>query len=166
MVKNVPEFDSNSCAHSYEELEAAIREQLTHTRLSYREIAAIVGWSHTQLWSFHKQNCKLQFEVLDRLALLFKEPYLLTHYITDTTVPIYRSVDEIVVAVREALTKATTEGISYRKIGDKTNISHEWVRCFHVKEATIEVRKLLLLASFVEVPYELSNANSLARKSS
>ena len=163
-MKYVRETELNFCADSYEKLEAAIRRHFTSSRLSYREVAAIVGWSHTQLWSFHKQHCKLQFEVLDRLALLFKEPYLLSNRSETSDIETCMNVEEIVAAVRTSLTKAASEGISYRKIGEKTGISHEWVRCFHVKEATIEVRKLLLLADYVDVPYELSNANNLANQ--
>lgn len=165
-MKYVQDINLSSCADSYEKLEYVIRRHFTLTRLSYREIAAIVGWSHTQLWSFHKQHCKLQFEVLDRLALLFNEPYLLSNAAPESDLETSSSIEDIILAVRTALNKATSEGISYRKIGEKTGISHEWVRCFHVKEATIEVRKLLLLASFIGVPYELSNANSLANKPS
>lgn len=164
-MKYMQNFDLNSCADSYERLEYVIRKHFTLTRLSYREIAAIVGWSHTQLWSFHKQHCKLQFEVLDRLALLFNEPYLLAKQVPGSDLEPCLSVEEIIAAVRDTLQKATSEGISYRKLGEKTGISHEWVRCFHVKEATIEVRKLLLLANYLDVPYELSNAEGLSRKS-
>lgn len=155
--------DSDICSNSYEQLEAVIRKHFTATRLSYREVAAVVGWSHTQLWSFHKQNCKLQFEVLDRLALLFNEPYLLTNSSSHSrnAQQTHTSVEEIVHAVRTSLDEAATSGISYRKIGKKTGISHEWVRCFHVKKATIEVRKLLSLANFLGIAYELSNAKAL-----
>lgn len=163
-MKYIREIDLNSYADSYEKLESAIRKHLTSTRLSYREVAAIVGWSHTQLWSFHKQNCKLQFDVLDRLALLFKEPYMLANPPKGTDIESSLNVEDLVARVRETLSTAISAGISYRKIGENTGISHEWVRCFHVKEAKIEARKLLLLADYIGVPYELSNSESLAKK--
>lgn len=164
MMKYRHNFDIEPCSHSYERLEFVIRKHFTTTRLSYREIAAIVGWSHTQLWSFHKQHCKLQFEVLDRLAVLFREPYLLSNTVANSSLGPCLSVEELVTAVRNTLSDVTADGISYRKIGNKTGISHEWVRCFHIKEATIEVRKLLSLANYIGVPYELSNADSLAQQ--
>ena len=162
-MKYVQDINPNCCADSYEKLEHVIRKHFTLTRLSYREIAAIVGWSHTQLWSFHKQHCKLQFEVLDRLATLFNEAYLLSNTTDDEKETCF-TVEDLVQSVRDTLDVVTTDGISYRKIGEKTGISHEWVRCFHVKKATIEVRKLLLLANYIGVPYELNNEQSLANK--
>ena len=164
-MKYIREIDLNSYADSYEKLEAVIRKHLSRTRLSYREVAAIVGWSHTQLWSFHKQHCKLQFDVLNRLALLFREPYFLTNSPRDTDIKTSFNVEDLIIAVRETLDTVMSAGISYRKIGEKTGISHEWVRCFHVKQAKIEVRKLLLLADYIGVPYDLNNADSLAQKS-
>ena len=164
VMKYIREIDLSSYADSYEKLEAIIRKHLSRTRLSYREVAAIVGSSHTQLWSFHKQHCKLQFDVLDRLALLFREPYLLTNSSPSTDTETCFGVEDLIASVRETLDVVTAAGISYRKIGEKTGISHEWVRCFHVKQAKIEVRKLLLLADYIGVPYELNNADSLAQK--
>jgi len=163
-MKYIREVDLNASADSYEKLEAILRKQLTLTKLSYREIASVVGWSHTQLWSFHKQHCRLQFDILNRLALLFREPYLLANSPCTTDFETCFNVDDLVSAVREALNIAANTGVSYRKIGQNTGISHEWVRCFHVKEAKIEVRKLLLLADYIGVPYELSNSDALAQK--
>lgn len=155
------ELDVNSCIASYEDLEAAIRKHLTRTKLSYRDIAASISWSHTHIWSFHKQRCKLQFDVLDRLALLFNEPYLLRNATSSNGLELNTNIEDLILALRKALDIATGDGISYRKIGENTEISHEWVRCFHIKEAKIEVRKLLSLADYIGVPYELSNFDAL-----
>lgn len=151
------------CISTYENLEAAIRDDMSHTKLSYREVAAIVGWSHTQIWSFHKQNCKLQFEVLDRLALLFCRPYFFTNVSSRGQHPVH-SIEELIQATRDAVGESLQHGISYRKIGRITKISHEWVRCFHAKEATIDVRKLLSIADYLGVYYELSNEKALKRQ--
>lgn len=151
------------CIHSYDALEQDIRKDLDSTMLSYREISAIVGWSHTQVWSFHKQGCKLQFEVLERLALLFERQFLLTNVTARGQNPSV-SVEQLVEQVRLSVTEALKHGISYRKIGRITNISHEWVRCFHVKEASIDVRKLIAIADYLGVHYELSNEKELGRQ--
>ena len=151
---------TEKCSYSYEELEDNLRIRLSENSLSYREIASIVGWSHTQLWSFHKQNCKLQFDVLERLATLYKEPYVLTN-VTGRGQNPSTSVEALVGNVRAALDEATSHGISYRKIASVTRISHEWVRCFHVKKSTMEVRKVMAIANYLGVPYELSNLSKI-----
>lgn len=149
--------------NTYGSLEDCIREDLSQTMLSYREVAAIVGWSHTQIWSFHKQSCRLQFEVLDRLSVLFHRPYLFTNVSTRGQNPV-TSIDELVQSSRLAIGESLEHGISYRKIGRITSISHEWVRCFHAKDASIDVRKLISIADYLGVPYELSNEKALKRQ--
>jgi len=163
MKQNIKRLEE--CIETYEGLEKSIREDMGQTSLSYREVAAIVGWSHTQIWSFHKQNCKLQFEVLDRLALLFCRPYLFTNVTGRGQSPVY-TIEDLIQKTREAIGESMSHGISYRKIGRITNISHEWVRCFHAKEATIDVRKLVAIADYLGVYYELSNEKALRRQKS
>lgn len=161
MKQNIESLEH--CIDTYESLERSICEDMSQTSLSYREVAAIVGWSHTQIWSFHKQNCKLQFEVLDRLALLFSRPYLFTNVTGRGQKPVY-TIDDLIRKTRQAIGENMHHGISYRKIGRITGISHEWVRCFHSKEATIDVRKLLSIANYLGVHYELSNEKALRRQ--
>lgn len=161
MKQNIESIEH--CIDTYENLEKSIREDMSQTTLSYREVAAIVGWSHTQIWSFHKQNCKLQFEVLDRLALLFCRPYLFSNVTGRGQQPVY-SIEDLIHKTRTAIGESMNHGISYRKIGRITKISHEWVRCFHAKEATIDVRKLISIADYLGVYYELSNEKSLRRQ--
>ena len=147
---------SESCAS----LEAVLREQLDLTELSYRTIAADIGWSHTQLWLFHKQECKLQFDMLSSLANFFDMPYQIQFIPSTYSGDICRSMGELPAMTRAALSDAVEQGVSYRKVGQRTGISHEWIRCFHVKEANIEARKLMMLAEHLSVAYEFSNVAS------
>lgn len=151
------------CLHSYDQLEKAIRADLESTTLSYREISAIVGWNHTQIWAFHKQDCKLQFEVLERLSTLFNRPFLISNRPSSRGEETSFTVEALAEATRDAISKTLQHGISYRKVGRAAGISHEWVRCFHIKDASIDVRKLIAIADYLNVAYELSNEKDLRR---
>lgn len=151
------------CLHSYDQLEKAIRADLDSTALSYREISAIVGWNHTQIWAFHKQDCKLQFEVLERLSTLFNRPFLICNRPSSRGEEISLTVEALAESTRDAISNTLQHGISYRKIGRAAGISHEWVRCFHIKDASIDVRKLIAIADYLNVAYELSNEKDLKR---
>ena len=151
------------CSESCASLEVVLREQLDATQLSYRTIATDIGWSHTQLWLFHKQKCKLQFDMLSNLANFFDVPYQIQFVPSAHSGDICRSIDELPTVTRAALSDAIQQGVSYRKIGQRTGVSHEWIRCFHVKEANIEARKLMMLAEHLSVAYEFSNVESFER---
>ena len=150
------------CADSYEKIESVIRCRLTASNLKYRELAAEIGVSHSKIWMFHKQDSKLQFSALDKLALKFDVPYYLSNRPRGIYVSKSSTIEGLAQEVRQAIDEASATNISYRKIGDATGISHEWVRCFHVKKNSIDARKLLSLADYLDVPYELCNAATLA----
>jgi len=149
--------------HSYTALEECLRSDLDQTNMSYREIATAVNWSHTQIWSFHKGRCKLQFDVLSRLALLFKRHYVITN-VTGRGQRPDSNVIALSESVKEAITESMKHGISYRKIGRITNISHEWIRCFHTKNSRMDPRKIIAIADYLRVYYELNNEKELKRK--
>jgi len=155
--------DLGQCIHTYEQLENSIREDMNATTLSYREIAAIVSGSHTQIWSFKKNKCRLQFELLDSLATLFRRPYVLTN-VTGRAQKPHTDVESLSRETRAAIRESIKHGISYRKISRITGISHEWIRCFHIKNASIEVRKIIAIADYLGVYYELSNEKTLKRQ--
>lgn len=152
------------CAESYDKLESTLRQRLTDSASKYREVAAEIGIGHSKLWLFHKQNCKLRFVHLDKLALMFDVPYYLANIAKNSDLPKASTVDALDRDVREAVGKASDANISYRAIGEAAGISHEWVRCFHIKNSTIDTRKLLSLADYLGVPFELCNADKLLNK--
>ena len=146
---------------SYEKLELKVRDCLTITEMNYRQIAAELGIIHTKLWLFHKQNSKLQFNLLDQLAHIFNVPYYLSNRSEEYDDLRANSVDTLNHDVRLALDKTIEAGVGYRKIGEATGISHEWIRCFHVKKAIIDAKKVLSIADFLDVPYEICNGATL-----
>lgn len=147
---------------SYEALEECLRLDMDQTMLSYREISAAVKWSHTQIWSFHKSRCRLQFEVLGRLAVLFNRHYIITNVSGRGQHPV-RDISDLSEVVKTAISESMQHGISYRKIGRITNISHEWIRCFHAKNSKMDARKVLSIADYLRVYYELNNEKELKR---
>ena len=150
-----------NCLFTYETLEMALRVELSTTTLSYRQIAQKIGFNHPQIWSFHKQNARLSYETLKELSILFERPFLLTNT-DDPSQKTFDNVDLLARATRRAMTSYMDEGISYRKLSSCLRISHEWLRCFHTKNANIEVLKLMKIADFLEVYYALGNLDVFA----
>jgi len=148
----------------YEEFRNAVFNavhELISGGMSYREFAERLDassndtavFSHTRIWGFHKNNARLPFDVMQEIADRAQIDYQLTNGVERGDKPA-ESIPALEEMLRCQISQALSVGISYKSMGRKTGMSHEWIRLFH-SGGGMDASKLFYLANYLGVKYDL-----------